>query len=128
MVLCLGSRDSWQARVATAAAIGRVQASPALPCLEKARGPSYPMLDLHAARIIGVHWHVQVTTGAATRLSVGLGHVAFGLGVGLRHVTTRLSVRLGHVTFGLRIVPWKHDLLSFPLFGLPVESGSSQIA
>ncbi|MBA3689487.1 MAG: hypothetical protein H0W81_11790 [Chloroflexi bacterium] len=86
------------------------------------------MLDLDRT---GVPWLVHPTTAAATRLSVGLGHVAFGLSVGLGHVTTRLSVGLGyvafglsvglghacglsvgrgHITFGLRIVPWNHDL------------------
>ena len=60
----------------------------------------YQFLDLHAARIIRVPWHVHSTTGAARRLSVGLGHVI-----------TRLSVGLRPIAFGLRIVSRKHDLL-----------------
>ena len=58
---------------------------------------------LHAARIIRVPWHVHITTGAATRLSVGLGHVTRRLSVGLGHVTTRLSVGLGHVITRLSV-------------------------
>jgi hypothetical protein len=79
---------------------------------------------LHAARIIRI-WHVHLTTGAARRLSVRLGHVTGRLSVGLGRVISWLRVGLGPIAFGLRIFPWKHDVL---VLHVRATGGRSEIA
>ncbi len=91
---------------------------------ERRADPAFPYLHA-AARIIRFPWRVHPTTGAATRKSVGLGHVTRRLNVGLGHVITRLSVGLGPIAFGLRIVPRKHDLL---ILHVRASSGRSDMA
>ena len=84
------------------------------------------MLDLHAARIIPVAWHVHVPPRATTRLCGGLGHITRRLSVGHWHVVSWLSVGLGPIAVGLRIVPRKHDLLILHSRSSSGEVGDSE--